>query len=212
MRGITSKDFNKLNELYTNGDYNSYKVVWSLLNEALYWVKSNGGLTIESSNLQSDDELFNWVQIKFPNIYPELRKGALSILNDSDEFPRFKQNQVNRDFLKSGLDFKLIKKIKVWGQEIKLKQTFQRIEDLQLDDISNKIEFRLSNNAYLSITGEGKILNSDFSLVFKTSQYIEVGHNGSKTWFKLDGDTKVVTPETSIDVSSIYLNAIEIQK
>lgn len=100
----------------------------------------------------------------------------------------------------------------MWGQEIKLKQTFQRIEDLRLDDISNKIEFRLSNNAYLSITGEGKILNSDFSLVFRTSPYIEVGHNGSKTWFKLDGDTKVVTPETSIDISSIYLNAIEIQK
>lgn len=103
MRGITSNDFKKLNELYTNGDYNSYKVVWSLLHEALDWVKSNGGLTIESSNLQSDDELFIWVQIKFPDIYPELRKGALSILNDSDEFPRFKQNLVNRDFLKVGL-------------------------------------------------------------------------------------------------------------
>ena len=154
----------------------------------------------------------NWVHQTFPNIYPDIRKGKSSVLNDDDNFPKFKQQEVTIESLSEHLDFNLIKKLTVWGQKIGLKQTFQRIESLKLENASNTIKFNLSNGAYLLIVNEGVILNSGFSLTFKDASYIELGFNGTKQGFMLESGNKVKTPKSSVDVSSIYLNALEILK
>jgi len=51
MKRITVKDIEKLNDLYLSGDYNSLKVVWSQLNEALDWIDLHASLVIEESKM-----------------------------------------------------------------------------------------------------------------------------------------------------------------
>lgn len=218
MKRITAKDITKLHNLYLNGDYNSFKIVWSQLSRALEWLDVNGSLILEETQtngqkiIEDKEEILDWVRLAFPDIYSDVKKGNSSILNDDDEFPKFKQQVITIESLSEHLDFKLIKKLTIWGQKIKLKQTFQRIEYLELKVASNTIEFRLSNNAYLQIVNDGTILNSGFSLIFQNALYIELGYAGTTQYFKLENENKVKIPESTVDVSSIYLNAIEIQK
>ena len=220
MKRITNSDLNKLVQLYQNRDYNSYKVVWSQLNKALEWIEFYGILKLSNSKtkderlIQTSKELYNWIQTQFPDIFHELKRGKYSRLNDDRTFPKFKQEVINIDSLvENHFEFKLIKKLTIWGQEFKLKQTFHKIEHLERIDMpNNTFKFTLSNGAYLLITNEGRILNSTYNLTFENASYIELGFKGTKRRFELVTENKVMTLESSIDISSIYLKAMEIVK
>ena len=218
MKRITANDIEKFHNLYSNGDYNSYNAVWSQLIEASEWIELHDSLILEETEtakqklIENKEQLFSWVQLTFPDIYSELMKGKSSVLNDAEDFPKFKPQKIAFESLHAHLDFKIIKKLIIWGQEIKLKQTFQRIENLELGNVSNTIKFKLSNNAYLLIVNRGTIVNSGFSLTFKDAFFIELEYNRIRHSFEQETENKVKTQESTVDVSSIYLNALEIQK
>lgn len=218
MKKITSKDIETLYSLYFNGDYNSFKVVWKKLMEALEWIDKHSVLVIdkfestEKRKIEKREQLLDWVKETFPEIFFELKRGELSLLNDNQEFPKFRQTEITIDSISTLKDFKQIKEITIWGDKIKLKQTYQKIEKLELGEDFKTIRIRLSKNAYLLIINEGIILNSSFNLIFKNASFIEFGYMEMKRTFELNTENSVKTLDSFLDISSIYLNALEIKK
>lgn len=220
MREINQTDFEKLNESYLAGDFNSLKVVHSKLLEAQRKLTKFGEIQVFYKGttilVDSKKNFLTWVGSCFPDVLKELNKGTNSILNDDKDFPKFKETQLLPKQIKCGDGFWRIKKLEVFGQKQQLKQNYQRIIEIDYNESELLLEFRLDNNASLQIYKPEDVFESNYLLRIEEAEGVEFKVNTNHLKFTRTTDELIEVNKDDVFEyiigTSIFLNSVEIIK
>jgi hypothetical protein len=220
MKEIIQKDFERLNECYLAGDYNSFKVIHSELLKVLRKLSRLGEIQVPYKGtlvlIDSEENFFAWVSNCFPNILKDLVQGNKSILNEDKDFPKFKEIKLLPNQIKCDNVFWRIKKLEVFGQKQKVKQNFQRIIEINWEQDELLLVFKLENDASLRIYNPEYIFESYYLLRIEEADSVEFKVKNNYLKFRRTKDELIEFKKEDVVENivgkSIFLDSVEIIK
>ncbi len=217
MKELLLEDYERLKTLHNGGSFSEIKALYHKLRKIKFEIELNpvilnGDKVIICSNL---DELYTWVNNAFPIVADSFKTEKIPEVFAEKEFPKFVEIQIEQKDL-TNIRLKRIKALKIWGLQQKLKQGYQKVQEINFD--KNILTFYLSNNAFLQVWNPKIIHESDYSFRLKYSTKIVLAFAGKEIIeFAMDDCNLRVTSNTKGEIhcskqNSVFTEAMEIIK
>ncbi|MDB5130219.1 hypothetical protein [Mucilaginibacter sp.] len=217
MKELLLKDYEQLVEFYSAGSISHMRALYHKLlkikrNLLLGRIKLNG---VNETVVDDENAFVSWVGSNFPDMEQYLWEKDIPKVFDEIEFPRFQKT----DIMPSDVNINILKRIRnieIWGTEHKIKQTCEKIESVVFD--IDLLTFYLSNNAFLQIFDPQQLQDSQYCLTINGASKIVLVYPKKEIRQFATINEKVVEVFSNkvllhlLDVSSVFINAIEIIK
>lgn len=219
MKELLLEDYQNLRTLYLGGSFSEMKVLYHKLRAIKEEIKvSPIKLSWEDKESICDNEkvFFSWIKELFPSVLEYLKKDNVPNTFDENEFTKFKNTRIKPEEI-SNIKIKRIKKLEIWGNQQKIKQNYQKVEEICFDD--GVITFYLSNDTFLKIWNPVFLYDSDYSLQIKNATKIVLALAGKEIieYILSDNQLKITSNKDEgnrqlISCKSVFIKALEIIK